>query len=411
MTFDILNVRRDFPMLSRKMNGKPLIYFDNAATTHKPEEVIKTIEDFYREENGTVHRAIYEFAAIATEKYSSVRSQVQKLINAKEEDEIIFTRGTTDSINLVASSFGEAFIKPGDEILITEMEHHSNIVPWQLLAEKKGAILKYIPLTDTGTLELDLIDDLLTEKTKILSLTHISNVTGIRNPIKFLTEKAKQVGAKVMVDGAQAIAHIPIDVQKLDVDFYAFSSHKMYGPTGAGILYGKKELLEKMPPYQGGGDMVDQVTLEKTTYQKPPLRFEAGTPPIAQVIGMGSALAYLERQSLSTIATWENSLLKHATHALQQLQEVTILGNSEDKGAIITFKVKGHHPLDLGTILGLKGIAVRTGHLCAQPTLKHFGLTTALRLSFGLYNTPEEIDLFIKALKEAIVLLNPNISD
>ncbi|MDX8430750.1 MAG: cysteine desulfurase [Candidatus Algichlamydia australiensis] len=408
--FDISEVRREFPILKKQMSGRPLIYFDTAATSHKPTCVIDAMSHFYAEEYATVHRAIYEIAAKATETYSVVRRKVQKLIHAKEEEEIIFTSGTTDSINLVASSFGKKFIREGDEILISEMEHHSNIVPWQLMAKERGATLKWVPMTESGELDWGKFQKLLTPKTKIVSLAHIANTTGTCNPIEEIVRAAHAVGAKVMIDGAQAAGHIPLDMQKINCDFYAFSGHKMYGPTGVGILYGKRELLEELPPYQGGGDMIERVSIEGTTFQGAPLKFEAGTPLIAQVIGLGEAIDFLTRWGLEEIRDWEQRLLLKATKALQAIDEVKIWGAAPEKGGIISFTVEGLHALDIGTLMGLKGVALRTGHLCAQPTLKRFGITSLARISFGIYSTPEEVDTFAEVLKETMLLLQPELS-
>ena len=409
-SFDVWKVRKDFPMLSKTMNDKPLIYLDTAATAQKPQVVIDTINRFYREEYGTVHRAVYEIAARSTEMYSEVRSKVQRFINAPREEEIIFTRGTTESINLVAHSFAQAFLKEGDEILISEMEHHSNIVPWQLICDMYKTRLKVIPINDQAEIDLEAFKSLLTDKTKLVSVGHIANSTGTINPIKDLITLAHQAGAKVLIDGAQAAPHLLIDVQDLDADFYAFSGHKLYGPTGVGVLYGKKELLEAMPPFLGGGDMIEDVTFEKTTYQPIPLKFEAGTPSIAEVIGLGAAIDYVEEIGRLAIHEWEQKLLRYATEKLQAISGIKLYGTAASKGGIVSFTVEGIHPLDLGTILGLKGIAIRTGHLCAQPVLRRFGVEALARISFGVYSTYEDIDTFLHALKEASILLKPEMS-
>jgi cysteine desulfurase/selenocysteine lyase len=373
------------------------IYFDSAATSLKPKSVIDTISHFYGEEYGTVHRAVYKRSLAATAKYNQVREQAQKFLHAASLDEIVFTKGTTDAINLVANTF----IQPGDEVIISEMEHHSNIVPWQL----RRASLKIIPITDKGELDLEAFKKLLTPKTKLVSIAHISNALGTCNPIAEIIRLAHTAGAKVCVDGAQAAAHLPVDVQALDVDFYAFSSHKAFGPTGVGILYGKYELLEKMPPYQGGGDMIQTVTFEETTFRAPPLRFEAGTPPIAQVIGLGAALSYIESIGRATIAAYEHQLLTYATEKLNTIPNLRIIGTAPNKGAIISFVIDGLHPLDIGTLLDKKNISVRTGHQCAQPAMRRFGLSATVRLSFAPYNTTQEIDRFIAALHSVIQLL------
>lgn len=408
--FQVSKIRQAFPMLAKTMNGKPLVYLDTAATAQKPETVIQTITQFYTKEYGTVHRAVYELAVHSTEMYAQVRSKVQHFIQAREADEIIFTRGTTESINLVANSFSKAFCKKGDEIIISEMEHHSNIVPWQLISEQYGIILKIIPINDRGELDLEVFKTLLSKKTKLVSIAHVANSTGTINPIEEIIYQAHQVGAKVFVDGAQAAPHLMVNVQDLDVDFYAFSGHKLYGPTGIGVLYGKKNLLEALPPFLTGGDMIEEVTLEKTSFQKPPLKFEAGTPSIAEVIGLGAAIDYIEMIGLSLIQEWEQKLLRNAQEKLTDIQGIHFYGTSEKKAGIISFTIDGIHPLDLGTILALKGIAIRTGHLCAQPTLKRFGITSLARISFGMYNTYKEIDILLHALKEAVILLKSGIS-
>ena len=408
--FDVWRVREDFPMLKKTMNGKPLVYLDSAATMQKPQVVIDAITRFYQEEYGTVHRAVYELAAHSTEMYSQVRVKVQGFINAKEEDEIIFTRGTTESINLVAHSFGKQFIQEGDEIIITEMEHHSNIVPWQIFCKEHGAKLKFIPIDENGTLQLDVYEEILSEKTKLVSVAHVANATGTINPIKTIIDQAHSYGAKVLIDGAQAISHMSIDVQALNADFYTFSGHKMYGPTGVGVLYGKKALLDAMPPFMAGGDMIEEVYMDHSTYQESPQKFEAGTPSIAEVIGLGVAIDYIESIGREAIDAWQNKLLLHATEKLLEVKGLRIIGTSPQKTSIISFTLEDIHSLDLGTILGLKGIAVRTGHLCAQPTLRRFGYTALARISLGVYNTHEEIEHCAHAIKEATVLLKPEMS-
>lgn len=397
--------RADFPMLQKKMHGKPLIYLDSAATAQKPQCVIDAITSFYQDRYGTVHRAVYEFAVFATDRYQKVRAFVQKFLNASKPDEIIFTRGTTESINLVAYSFGKAFIKPKDEILISEMEHHSNIVPWQLMAEDRGAVLKVIPFNDQGVLDLDAYRSLLSPRTKIVSIAHISNTLGTINPIKQMVQMAHDAGAFVLVDGAQAAPHHPIDVQDLNADFYVFSGHKAYGPTGVGVLYGKESLLNAMPPYQGGGDMIEKVTFEKTTYNVLPTKFEAGTPLIAEVVGLGAALEYLDHIGRGSIFAWEQELLKDLTEGLKSISGLRLIGEAPHKGGIVSFIVEGIHPLDIGTMLDLKGVAIRTGHLCAQPVMRHFGLESVARASLGLYTSKEDIVKFIESLKEVVKIL------
>lgn len=351
---------------------------------------------------GTVHRAVYELSVFATSEYSKIRESVQKFINAKYPEEIIYTRGTTDSINLVAASFGRAFIKSGDEILLSEIEHHSNIVPWQLFCEQSGAILKVIPVNDLGEIDLDSYKLLLNKKTKIVSIAHTSNALGTIHPIKTMIKMAHDVGAKVLIDGAQAASHAVVDVQDLDCDFYTFSGHKIYGPTGIGILYGKRDLLNAMPPYQGGGDMIQSVSFAKTVYNTLPIKFEAGTPLIVEVIGLGAAIEYIQNIGLENIAKHECELLEYATRKMQEIEGLKIIGRAANKGPIISFIVDGVHPLDIGTMLDLKGIAIRTGHHCAEPCMKRFKIEGTARVSFGLYNTKDEIDYFIESLKSII---------
>lgn len=399
---DIDQIRNDFPILKKTMHGKPLIYLDTAATAQKPLSVINAIDDFYRNHYGTVHRAVYELAVEATDRFQKVRIQAQRFLNAAKESEIIFTRGTTESINLVATSFGKAFVKPGDEIIITEMEHHSNIVPWQMLCEDRGATLKVVPFNDQGVLDLNAFHQMLSPRTKLVAVAHISNTLGTINPIEQIIKAAHQVGACVLVDGAQAAPHTLIDVQALDADFYVFSGHKAYGPTGIGILYGKEALLNAMPPYQGGGDMIEVVTFEKTTYNCLPMKFEAGTPIIAEVIGLGAALEYLEKIGLDKIAMRENELLKYALEQFSEFSNVHLIGTAPHKASVISFLVDGIHSLDIGTMLDLKGVAIRTGHLCAQPVMRHFNTTAVARISFGLYTSKSDIDVFMKGLKEVI---------
>lgn len=406
MPFDVEKIRADFPMISKDRDGKRFIYFDSAATSQKPQVMIDAMKRFYENEYATVHRAVYGESLAATEKYSDVRKQIQNFINAQSEEEIIFTRGTTESINIIAQCYGRKMLKKGDEILITEMEHHANIVPWQFLAEEKELILTAAPINDKGELILEAFLDLITERTKIVSLCHVSNVFGTINPIQAIIDKAHAVGAIVVVDGAQAISHLPVDVTALSADFYAFSGHKLYGPTGIGILYGKRDLLDQMTPYHGGGDMILEVTLEKTLIQPSPLKFEAGTPPIVPVIGLGTALDYFRAIDPSSLIQHENNLLQIATQQLQAIPGLTIYGQAQAKSPVISFSIEGVHNLDLGTLLSLKGIAIRTGSLCAQPALRRYGLTSLARISFGLYNTQEEIAYFVHALKDSLKLLS-----
>lgn len=394
----------DFPMLKETMHGKPLIYFDTAATAQKPQAVIDCLTHFYSSEYATVHRAIYQISVEASRKYHMSRLTAQKFLNAAHPEEIIFTRGTTESINLVAYSFGKRFIQAGDEVVISEMEHHSNIVPWQILCEDRGAILKVVPFDDRGVLIYDEYLKALSPKTKIVSITHISNALGTINPIKQMISDAHKVGAKVLIDACQSAPHMPLDVQDLDCDFLVFSGHKVYGPTGIGVLYGKADLLNEMPPYQSGGDMIHTVTFEKTTYNVLPMKFEAGTPIIAEVIGLGAALNYLMNIGLDKIHEHEKALFEQLNKAMKTIPEVRLIGTAPQKGGIVSFVVEGVHPLDIGTMLDLKGIAIRTGHVCAQPAVNHFNIPGIARVSLGLYNTPQEVDQFINNLKQIIKL-------
>jgi cysteine desulfurase/selenocysteine lyase len=405
MAFDPELVRKEFPMLQREMVGKPFIYLDTAATAQKPNTVINAITKFYSEEYATVHRGVYEYAIHATERYSEVRRLVQAFVNAGSEEEIVFTRGATEAINIVAHSYAREFVRRGDEILISEMEHHSNIVPWQIICEELGANLVVAPMNNKGELILEEFEKRLSARTKIVAICHISNFLGTINPVKQIVKMAHKVGAVVILDGAQSAAHLKIDVQDLNVDFFAFSGHKIYGPTGIGVLYGKKELLQKMRPYHGGGDMIQEVTFAKTTYQEPPLKFEAGTPPIAEVMGLGAAIEFLMKMDQKEILRYEEELLDYATENLLKIPGLTIYGSAIQKSSLISFTISGIHSLDLGVLLGLKGIAIRTGALCASPALHHFGLRTAARISFGLYNTYEEIDRFLIALHESTLLI------
>jgi len=402
---DFDKLREDFPMLKQQMHGKTLVYLDSAATAQKPNAVIDAIADFYKNHYGTVHRAVYELSVESTKGYQDTRQRAKTFLNASKIEEIIFTRGTTESINMVAYSFGKAFVKAGDEVIITECEHHSNIVPWQIMCEDRGAVLKVVPINDRGELNLEEYARLLNEKTKIVSVAHVANSLGTIHPLKEMIRMAHDAGAKVLIDGAQSAPHMPIDVQQLDADFYVFSGHKVYGPTGIGVLYGKEALLEAMPPYQGGGDMIEKVTFPKTTYNTLPLKFEAGTPMIAEAIGLGAALDYLSGIGMENIFKHEHQLLDYATPLLQQINGLRIIGTAKEKSGIISFFIEGIHPLDIGTMLDLRGVAIRTGHHCAQPTMRHFGIPATARASFGLYNTKEEIDSFIEALKEVVKIL------
>jgi cysteine desulfurase / selenocysteine lyase len=384
----------DFPIFRKR-----LTYLDTAATAQKPQAVIDAERQFYEEEYGTVHRAVYNLCVHATDRVEAVRQQVAAFINAPDDAEVIFTKGTTDAINLVASSFGRHFVDMGDEVIISELEHHSNIVPWQLMCEQRGAILHILPVNDRGELLLDQLDQMMTSRTKLVSIAHIVNSIGTLNPIEKVVEIAHAHGAKVLVDGAQAAGHIPIDVQRLGADFYTFSGHKMYGPTGIGILWGRRELLEEIPPYQGGGDMIERVTFEETTYGQLPLRFEAGTPNIAGIIGLGAAISYIEGIGFEKIQCHEEQLI---ALALERLSPYRLFGHPERRGSIIAFGIEDLHPLDIGTLLNLKGIALRTGHLCAQPAMNRFGVEAMCRLSLGLYNEAADIERLAEALPQVI---------
>ncbi len=396
--FNVEKIRKDFPILKEKVHGKPLVYLDNAATTQKPNLVIETLERYYREYNANIHRGLHLLSEKATAAYEASRVTAQKFLNAADHREIIFTRGATEGINLVAQTWGRQNVKAGDEILITTMEHHSNIVPWQMLCEEKGAVLKVVPINDAGELVLEELYRLLSPKTKLVAITHVSNALGTVNPIAEIIQAAHAKGAKVLVDGAQAIPHLSVDVRALDCDFYVFSGHKIYGPTGIGVLYGKYALLDSMPPYQGGGDMIASVTFEKTLYKKPPYKFEAGTPHIAGVIGLGAALDYVSKIGLSTIAAHEHDLLVYGTQKLLEVPGLQIIGNARFKAGVLSFTLGEIHPHDIGTIMDRQGVAVRAGHHCAQPVMDRFQVPATARASFGLYNTHKEIDVLVKAI-------------
>jgi cysteine desulfurase/selenocysteine lyase len=394
-----LDIKKEFPVLNRDFDGTPLHYLDSAATTQKPVAVIDAMDRFYRESYGTVRRGVYRLSEKATAAYENTRKQVAALINAASDREIIYTSGTTQSINLVAYSWGGKFLKAGDEIILSQIEHHANIVPWQLIAERVGAVLKVIPVDDTGTLSLDEYKKLLSEKTRLVAVNHISNALGTINPVKEIARLAHQAGALVLIDGAQSIAHMPVDVRDLDADFYAFSGHKMFGPTGIGILYGKRAILESMPPYQGGGDMIMRVTFAKTTYQAPPHRFEAGTPPIAEVLGLGVAVEWLRKTGLDKIAAQEHALLAYGTAVLKEVPGLQLIGTAKEKGGILSFTLEGVHPHDIGTLLDEDGIAIRAGHHCAQPTMDRFGVPATARASLGPYNDYSDLDALAKGLR------------
>jgi len=402
MIFDIDKMRQDFPILQQKIYNRPLVYFDNAATTQRPQQVIDALTRTYTEYYGNIHRAAHFLADKATEAYEQTREMVRELINAESREQIIFTKGTTESINLVAFSFGEAFIQEGDEIIVSEMEHHSNIVPWQLMAGRKGAKIVMLPIDDDGRLQIEKLESLISNRTKLIAVTHVSNVLGTINPVKQIAQIAHSNGIRILIDGAQAAAHLRIDVQDLDADFYAFSAHKMYGPNGVGVLYGKKELLEQMPPYQGGGEMISEVKFAGTTYNELPYKFEAGTPNISGVIAFGAAIGYLQQVGIENAAAWETELLNYATKQLLTIPGLRIYGTQTEKSGVISFNVEGVHFFDLGTMLDKFGIAVRTGHHCADPLMDHFDIQGTVRASFAFYNTKEEIDVFVAALKKVI---------
>jgi len=404
MSFDISNIRNDFPILEQKINGKPLVYFDNAATTQKPVQVLNRILNYYKTENSNVHRGVHKLSQIATEEFENARKYIARFINAESTNEIIFTRGTTESVNLLASIF-QGMVSEGDQIVVTGMEHHSNLVPWQQLCKQKKADLKIIPVKENGELDLHGITERITVRTKMVALAHISNVLGTINPVKEIADVARKNGALVFVDGAQATAHIPINVQALDCDFYALSAHKAYGPMGVGILYGKKRWLEKLPPYQFGGEMVDQVSFSETTYNSLPFKFEAGTPNVAGVLGMAEALKYIKTIGIARIREYEDDLLDYASKKILEIDGIRIVGSAKHKTAVLSFVVEGVHPYDLGTLLDQMGIAIRTGYHCAQPLVESMGLTGTLRASFALYNTVEEVDVFVESLKKSINML------
>jgi cysteine desulfurase/selenocysteine lyase len=402
---DIQKVRADFPILSQKVNGKPLVYFDNGATSQKPQVVIDAISTYYSEYNANIHRGVHTLSQLATDAYEVSRNTIQNHLNAKHNYEIIFTSGTTFGINLVASAFA-SLLKSGDEVMVSALEHHSNIVPWQFLCERTGAKLVVIPMNEKGELCLAEFDQLLSEKTKIVAVNHISNALGTVNPIEYIIKKAHGVGAAVLIDGAQATPHLRPDVQALDCDFYVFSGHKVCGPTGVGILYGKEAWLQKLPPYQGGGEMIAEVTFEKTTYADLPHKFEAGTPNIEGGIVLGIAIDYMNAIGFDAIAAYEHELLLYGTKRLQEIEGLTIYGTSENKASVISFNIEGIHPYDIGTIIDKLGIAVRTGHHCAQPIMSFFNIPGTIRASFAFYNTKEEIDIFVEAVKKAQMMLS-----
>jgi len=406
MSIQVNTIRSLFPILHQEVNGHPLIYFDNAATTQKPQAVLDSLTHYYEKDNSNIHRGAHTLADRATRQYEETRESVRTLLNARETAEIIFTRGTTESINLVAKTFGPKFIQKGDEILISTLEHHSNIVPWQMLCEQTGAILKIIPITDTGELVMDEFEKLLSSKTKLVSIVHASNALGTVNPAKKIIKAAHAVGAKVLLDGAQSTSHLEVDVQDLDCDFLAFSAHKLYGPTGLGVLYGKRELLEEMPPFLGGGEMIREVTFEKTTYNTIPFKFEAGTPSIAEVIAFKPALDFITSTGKANIHHHENDLLQYAVELLQDVKGVMPIGTAAEKIAVFSFNIKSMHPFDVGQLLDAKGIAVRTGHHCTQPLMHRLGLEGTVRASFAVYNTRAEVEVFAQAVAKIASIKN-----
>ena len=399
---DVTSLRTQFPVLNQQVNGQDLVYFDNAATTQKPRRVIQSLVDYYQGYNANIHRGIHTLAEKATKAFEETRITGQKFVNAQHAEEIIFVRGVTEAINLVAATYGRAFLKPGDEILISGLEHHSNIVPWQMVCEEKGCRLEVIPVTAAGELDMAAFEKKLTGRTKLVAVNHASNSLGTINPIAEIIRKAHDSGAVVLIDGAQAAAHLPIDVQQLDCDFYCISGHKMYGPTGVGILYGKKEWLEKMPPYMGGGEMIKEVTFEKTTYNDIPYKFEAGTPNIADVIALREAILFINELGKPVIAAHEEGLLAYAVQALQSLKGVRLIGTASEKVSVQSFVVDGIHPFDIGQMLDARGVAVRTGHHCTQPVMEFFKIPATARASLAFYNTKEEIDVVVEKLKELI---------
>jgi len=398
--YDVRRLREDFPILKARVHGKPLVYLDNAATTQKPAPVIDALRAYYETQNANIHRGVHHLSEIATQAYEAARVKVQRFLNAADLKEIIFTRGATESINLVAQSYVRPRLQAGDEVLITHLEHHSNIVPWQMLRDEKGLVLKVAPINDQGEVIFEEFEKLITPRTKLVSVTHVSNALGTINPIKKMIDLAHRKGAAVLIDGAQAVPHVAVDVRALDADFYAFSGHKVYGPTGIGALYGKKALLEAMPPYQGGGDMILSVTFEKTKYNHLPYKFEAGTPHIEGVIGLGAAIDYVTKIGLANIAAYEHEVLVHGTKVLTAVPGLRLIGTAREKAGVLSFELQGVHPHDIGTILDQEGIAIRTGHHCAQPVMDRFDVPATARASLGLYNTNDEMDALAAGLKK-----------
>jgi len=398
---DIERIRRDFPILRQEVRDKPLSYLDNAATTQKPQQVIEAVARYYFRENANIHRGVHHLSQLATEKYEGVRRSLANFIGASRPEEIVFVRGATEAINLVASTYGRQHLAAGDEVLVSHLEHHSNIVPWQMLCENTGAVLRVIPIDESGQIDLEAYRALLSERTRLVTFAHISNALGTILPVQEMTALAKSVGAAVLIDGAQGTAHSRVDVQAIGCDFYTVSAHKMYGPTGIGALYGRHQLLEEMPPYQGGGDMIASVSFEKTTYNHVPHKFEAGTPNIAGVVGFGAAIDYLESIGLEAIAAYENNLLEHATERVQRIEGVRLYGTAKEKASILSFTLEGIHPHDFGTFVDQEGVAVRVGHHCAQPVMERFGIPATIRASLGLYNDRNDVDRFVQSIEDA----------
>ncbi len=400
LSFDVSRIRKDFPILTQTVHGKPLVYLDNAATTQKPNAVLDIQNIYYREQNSNIHRGVHRLSELATFEYEKARGKIKNYINAADNKEIIFTAGTTAGINLIAQSFGKTFLNEGDEVIISAMEHHSNIVPWQIMCEERGAKLRVIPMTDDGELIIEEYQKMLNAKTKIVSVVYVSNSLGTVNPVKTIIDLAHQNGSKVLIDGAQAVAHMAVDVRELDCDFFVFSGHKLFGPTGIGVMYGKAALLEQMKPYQGGGDMILSVTFEKTTYNDLPYKFEAGTPNIVGGIGLGAAIDYVNTIGLDAINQYEHELLAYGTNLLKNIDGVRIIGTAKEKASVLSFVMEHAHPHDIGTILDSEGIAVRTGHHCTQPVMQRFGIPATARASLSFYNTKEELDVLVRGIQK-----------
>lgn len=404
--FDVDAVRKDFPILNREVNGRPLIYLDNGATAQKPDSVIEAIDRYYRDQNSNIHRGVHHLSQLATQAYEDARETIRAFVNAEHDYEVIFTKGTTDSINLVAASWGRKFLQPGDEVIISTMEHHSNIVPWQMICDEREAVLKVIPIFESGELDMQAFLSLLSDKTKLVAIAHVSNSLGTINPVEEVIRLSHDQGALVLLDGAQCVPHMRVDVQALDVDFYAFSGHKIFGPTGVGILFGKEDLLNSMPPYQGGGDMIEKVTFEKTTYNTLPHKFEAGTPNIVGGLGLAAAIDYVTQFDPQGLADHEQDLLDYATEKLLQIPGLKIIGTAAHKASVISFVVEGIHPFDLGTLLDQQGIAVRTGHHCTQPLMDFYGIPGTVRASFAMYNNRNDVDVLVAGVQRAVEMLS-----